>query len=208
MRIFDSAFRGGSVEVRDDRGREQILEVERWAAGASMEDRGLFVARCTGPTVDLGCGPGRLVRALQDSGVEALGVDSSAEAVRLARQRGLPVLQRDLFEPLPREGRWAHALLADGNVGIGGRPLRLLRRVWTMLATGGSLHVEVERPGIGVVQGWRQLRVDGQWGPRFPWALVGADAIAELAIHAGFHHADSVVRGERRVAVLTKAATS
>ena len=30
---------------------------------------------------------------------------------------------------MPGEGRWETALLADGNIGIGGHPARLLRRV-------------------------------------------------------------------------------
>ena len=36
--------------------------------------------------------------------------------------RGATVLQRDIFGPLPGEGRWGTALLFDGNVGIGGDP--------------------------------------------------------------------------------------
>ena len=33
------------------------------------------------------------------------------------------MLRRDLFAPLPGEGRWHHVLLADGNIGIGGDPV-------------------------------------------------------------------------------------
>jgi hypothetical protein len=115
------------------------------------------------------------------------------------------VLRRNVFDPLPREGQWDHALLADGNIGIGGRPSRLLRRAWSMLATGGSLHVELSEPGLGVVSGWRQLRVDGHLGPRFPWAAVSVDAIGELGARAGFEQTDSLANGGRHVAVLTKA---
>jgi hypothetical protein len=133
-----------------------------------------------------------------------MGVDSSAEAVRLARTDGLPVLQRSIFEPLPREGQWAHALLADGNIGIGGQPSRLLHRAWAILATGGRLHVELSAPGAGVVSGWRQLRVDGELGQRFPWAVVSIDAVADLAARAGFAQIGSLAQNGRHVAVLTK----
>jgi len=204
MRIFDAAFVGDSVAMRDHTGVEAPLEVARWSGEASEVDHMLFVDQCSGPTIDLGCGPGRLVRALLGRGVSAMGVDSSAEAVRLARTDGLPVLQRSIFEPLPREGQWAHALLADGNIGIGGRPSRLLHRAWGILATGGRLHVELSEPGAGVVSGWRQLRVDGQLGQRFPWAVVSIDAVAELAARAGFAQVGSLAKNGRHVAVLAK----
>ena len=205
MSPFDAAFMGSAVMMLDNDGSEESLEVDRWAAQASDDDHALILDHCSGPTIDLGCGPGRLVRALRERGLDSLGVDNSAEAVRLARSQGIPVLHRDVFTPMPREGRWAHALLADGNVGIGGRPFWLLRRVWAMLAVGGVLHVELNGPGIGVVHTWRQLRVDGHVGRRFAWAVVGVDAIADLAHRAGFIHSDSLVHGGRHVAMLTKA---
>ena len=71
--------------------------------------------RCSGcvqgPTIDLGCGPGRLVARLIERGVPALGVDQSATAVGLARRSGAPALRRDVFEPLPGTGRWQTVLL-------------------------------------------------------------------------------------------------
>ncbi|HKY58762.1 MAG TPA: class I SAM-dependent methyltransferase [Aeromicrobium sp.] len=204
MSNFDAAFMGSAVVMLDDTGAEEPLAVDRWASRASIDDRALIIDHCAGPTIDLGCGPGRLVQALRERGLDSLGVDNSTEAVRLARSRGIPVLHRDVFRPMPYEGRWAHALLADGNVGIGGRPFSLLRRVWAMLAAGGVLHVELDEPGTGVVHTWRQLRVDGEVGRRFAWALVGVDAIAQLAQRAGFAHTDSLVHGGRHVAMLTK----
>jgi SAM-dependent methyltransferase len=142
------------------------------------------VRRCTGPTIALGCGPGRLVAALVERGVPALGVDSSPLAARLAGRRGAAVLRRDVFANLPGEGRWQHALLADGNIGIGGDPAALLHRVRRLLASDGSALVELARqPGL-----WRgSARVVWSAGATgwFPWAVVGQDVIAELAEAAG-----------------------
>jgi len=136
--------------------------------------------------IDLGCGPGRLVVDLAARRVPALGVDSSPSAVALARMRGATVLQRDVFEPLPGEGRWATVLLFDGNVGIGGDPRRLLARCRQLLAAGGELLAEVEAPGTG----WRRLTAwferNGHRSESFAWAVVGADAVAGLARPAGF----------------------
>jgi hypothetical protein len=76
-------------------------------------------------------------------------------------------------------------VLLDGNVGIGGDAVRLLRRCATLLAPDGTVVVEVEPPG----QGWRtpcvRLERDGHETPWFRWAVVGADAIADVAQTAG-----------------------
>lgn len=135
--------------------------------------------------IDLGCGPGRLVASLASRRVPVLGVDSSPSAIALARMRGAMVLQRDLFGPLPGEGRWATALLFDGNVGIGGDPTRLLTRCRQLTAGGGQVVAEVQPPGTG----WRRLTAwferDGERSQSFAWAVVGADAISEVAGPAG-----------------------
>src|SRR5689334_9403404 len=47
-----------------------------------------MVNSCSGSTLDVGCGPGRLVSALARRGVAALGIDISGEAVAQAHGRG------------------------------------------------------------------------------------------------------------------------
>ena len=74
--------------------------------------------------LDLGCGPGRLVVELARQGRQAAGVDTSRVAVRLARKAGATALCRSIFDPVPGEGGWDSVLLADGNIGIGGDPVR------------------------------------------------------------------------------------
>ena len=173
-----------SVVLRTESGEALDLHPHRWHAPATDEERDLL-ATVDGPVIDLGCGPGRLVLHLASQGIPALGVDASPSAVALARRRDATVLQRDLFGPLPGEGRWATVLLFDGNVGIGGHPVRLLSRCRRL--TGGRGHViaEVQPPGTG----WRRLsarlELDGTRTHAFPWAVVGADAIANLARRAG-----------------------
>ena len=79
---------------------------------------------CVGPTIDVGCGPGRLTEALGGLGHLVLGIDVTPEAVGHPCTGARTALRRDVFAPLPGEGRWGTALLADGNVGIGGDPVR------------------------------------------------------------------------------------
>jgi SAM-dependent methyltransferase len=170
--------------LRTDAGEALHLDLARWHDPATDEEAELL-ATLAGPVIDLGCGPGRLVVSLASRRVPALGVDSSPAAVALARNRGATVLQRDLFGPLPGEGRWASVLLFDGNVGIGGDPVRLLTRCRYLAARDGRVMAEVQAPGVD----WRQVNVcferDGRRSESFAWAVVGADAIAGLAAQAG-----------------------
>lgn len=186
---FEAALAG-----RPDPGRHWLvlgdgvrlpLPVRRWHGPPEPALAGL-VHRCTGPTIDLGCGPGRLTAALAERGVVALGVDVSDAAVRLARGRGAAALRRDVLAPLPGEGRWAHALLVDGNIGIGGDPVRLLRRTAGLLRPGGTALVELAPPGVGLWRGRAYVTSgDGSRGSAFRWARVGVDAVETVAGAAG-----------------------
>jgi SAM-dependent methyltransferase len=166
-------------------GERISLPTDRWRATPDPGDE-LLLSSCEGPTLDIGCGPGRLTAALAERGVLALGTDVSAVAVRLTIAAGAPAIRRDVFDPQPGEGRWRHTLLADGNIGIGGDPLRLLGRVRELLCAGGSALVEVDAPGTGLRRGRVRLSTgatpSGRW---FDWAWLGADAVSAAAHSAG-----------------------
>lgn len=179
--VFDDLFSAGAGRfVRDD-GNIEHLAVHQWAGDTDDADRHLFIEQCGGPTLDIGCGPGRLVGELVNRRIPALGIDVSREAIRRARIRGALALRLDVFDDVPGTGHWNHALLADGNIGIGGDPVRLLTRVGDLLGPGGTVVVEVHPLGTGIVRDRRRLWVEGQMSPAFDWAVVGLDAIDEVA---------------------------
>ena len=188
------AFLAGEADgwqVRYADGRSTALPLASWAGAPRPGDAGL-VRRCTGPTLDLGCGPGRLTALLVGRGVPALGVDVAPYAVTLTRGRGGPALHRDLFQPLPGEGRWSHVLLADGNVGIGGDPAALLARCARLLARTGTVLCETDRPGTGLRR--TRTRLEPPTGPAsswFPWAHADSDALSAAAAEAGLERIGS-----------------
>jgi SAM-dependent methyltransferase len=179
---FDAALSGLATRLQLADGRTISLHPARWHRKPDRADRWLL-SRCQGATIDLGCGPGRLVRALIDRGLVALGVDSSAHAIEHCADRGAPVVRSDLFGALPDEGNWCHVLLVDGNIGIGGDPLVLLRRAVALLGAGGSVLIETAAPRAGLWHGGGRLcaGADADTGPWFPWATVGLDALPALA---------------------------
>lgn len=180
---FEPALRGEIAVLELGGGRRVPLHPGRWLADADHADE-LMLGNCRGPAIDVGCGPGRLVDALTRRGVPAIGVDISPVAVALARARGALALRRDVFGRVPGEGRWRHVLLADGNIGIGGDPVALLRRCRELLIpAGGSVLVEVDPPGIGLHTEPARVGPLGTW---FRWAWLGLDALGAVAADAGF----------------------
>lgn len=181
---FAHVFASEHCRVVSIEGRASRLPVEDWTRTADAADLALL-SYCAGPTVDLGCGPGRMTAALTARGLPSLGVDVVPGAVAEANARGGRAVCRDLFEPLPGEGWWATALLADGNLGIGGDPLALLARVRRLLVPGGRVVAEVHPPGTPSGPLLAELTCDCGGSSRFPWAIVSADAIGAIAAEAG-----------------------
>ncbi len=201
--LFDVALAtGGEIEVEDAEGQRAPLPVATWTARPSGADAGLL-DRCRGATLDIGCGPGRFVAALGERGVPALGIDVTPSAVSQTRARGGTALQRDVFGPLPGDGRWQTALLADGNIGIGGDPLRLLRRVSALLDPDGRALVELSGPGLGRGTFAVRLRTGQAYGPWFRWAEVGADDLAPLADQAALRVTERWQEDDRWFACLS-----
>jgi hypothetical protein len=95
------------------------------------------------------------------------------------------VLEASIFDRLPGTGRWNSALLLDGNIGIGGSPGALLRRLVGLLACGGTVLVELDPPGVGQLCGRVRLEDGDRASEWFAWAKVGVDAVDGPARAAG-----------------------
>jgi SAM-dependent methyltransferase len=199
--VFSGALRGQPCSVVGLGAEPQRLPVQTWCREADAVDLALLDL-CHGHTVDLGCGPGRLTAALHRRGVEVLGLELLPEVPVLARRAGAPLLLGDVFAPVPRTGAWRTVLLADGNVGIGGDAVRMLRRVRALLAGDGrllcELHPEAEAGPAGPVR-LEGLGVASSW---FPWALLGGAALPAAAGSAGLAVEDTWEHSGRAFAAL------
>jgi glycosyltransferase A (GT-A) superfamily protein (DUF2064 family) len=179
--IFDHLYAGSPVHSDAPGARVLPLEARRWSGRADDVDQ-LVVSRCRGPVLDLGCGPGRMVQALNEAGVPALGVDMSAMAVQEARSRGSLAIQSSLADRLPAEGRWGTVLLMDGNIGIDGDVAALLQRCRTLLMPGGSIIVEVDsRPTWHQTRRVRLTADQLGYSAELTWTRTGAAAVRRLA---------------------------
>ncbi|HEY1642252.1 MAG TPA: class I SAM-dependent methyltransferase [Streptosporangiaceae bacterium] len=202
--LYEQALAGTAVpEIEHADGTSSPLPVQRWLCPAPGDDS--VLARCTGPTLDVGAGPGRLTVALAERGIPALAIDVTPYAITLARASGALALQRDVFSYVPGTGRWSTVLLADGNIGIGGDPAALLRRVRDLVRPGGTVVAEAGPPGSQTRSEQVRLRAARGEGPWFPWAWVGADELAALAATAGMEATESWADSGRWFALLSRA---
>ena len=185
--VWPDAVLGGAQPARlKVVGSQEVipLPVRRWHGSLTVDER-LVINAARPPVLDIGCGPGRHATALDRLGRRSLGIDTSPAAIRAARRRGATAIQVSVFGPVPDPGRWATALLFDGNIGIGGDPIRLLERVRDLLNPTGTLLVEVEPPERGSRRFHAQVQHADQLSPGFPWACVGAGEIESIGESAG-----------------------
>ncbi|MFG1701753.1 methyltransferase domain-containing protein [Nonomuraea sp. M3C6] len=182
--LYADSLEGAEIDLEYEDGRRRPLEAMRWLEPIDGDEA--MLSRCTGPTLDVGSGPGRLTVALARRGVAALGIDVTPHAVRLTRQAGGLALCRDVFGPVPGSGRWTTALLADGNIGIGGDPAALLRRMRELVRPGGEVIAEVAPPGTPSTTERVRLRHGDVAAAWFRWADVSASDVSPLARETGF----------------------
>ena len=162
-----------------------VMDVARWNADADDADLTLLRS-VTGPVLDIGCGPGRMVRAAMDLGLVVLGVDVSSTAIQIATEAGLTVLERSVFDALPAEGQWQTALLVDGNIGIGGDVRAMLQRCRELLSPTGEIVIELhDDENLDNTHVGQLVDARGGESAFFPWAEIGLNPLTRIAHDLG-----------------------
>jgi hypothetical protein len=182
-----------SKSAKDSAGRREPRSVRR-RAGTQV----LFAA----PNPGLRLRPGEFHRFPTATRVSRAWGRHSRAAVELTRERGGTAIHADLFAPLPAEGCWEQILLADGNIGIGGDPVRTLGRAADLLAPGGMVIAEIDPPTATVCHELLRRETEHRVGQWLPWSRVNVAVLGRIAVAARFLVTNIVDIQARVIAVL------
>lgn len=174
---FEDRFRGSPEEIRTR------LETYLPDLRLFQEARGKLKA------LDLGCGRGEWLELLQAEGIDAVGVDSNSGQIEGAAERGLQIVQADVFTFLSEQKEGSYDLVSALHL-IEHLPLsdmiRLLNEAMRVLVPGGMLIIETPNPESVLVGAWK-FRLDPTHQNPLP-----PDLLATMAETIGF--ADISVR--------------
>ena len=109
-----------------------------------------------GRILDVGCGPGWLLRDLRDQGWDVYGVDFSPVAVEYARNRGLNVKCGDLLEAAYKD-EFFDAVLFNHSLEHVYDPISTMQEVRRILKPGGLVYIIIPNAGSF------EARVFGKW---------------------------------------------
>ena len=180
------------------RGAESMIRERHEAHAARLEG--------AGEVADLGCGRGEMLELLRDRGIEAIGVDSSAEMVAITREKGLRAEHDDMFAFLANRPEGSLGGIVCSHVLEHLWPadhVRFARLCAAALRPGGLLIVETPNPK-SLVAGAVNFSCDPtHLRPVFP------ETIAFILERAGFEHVEieylSPVPADRRAGPATGA---
>ena len=133
------------------------------------------------PALDLGCGTGRLLLPLLESGLDVDGADVSADMVALARAAAEHAHRSPLLAVQPAHeldpSRRYRTIYTVGTFGIGGdreRDREALVRAWRHLEPGGALLLNYELPYAGMdTRRWARWLPAGRADLPQPWPQTG-----------------------------------
>jgi SAM-dependent methyltransferase len=119
--------------------------------------RDIIPFRGEGRILDVGCGPGKVLRVLRDQGWDGYGVDFSPVAVEYARnEHGLNVTLGNLFEAAYKDA-FFDVVVFNHSLEHMYNPVETLREVYRILKPGGLRLINIPNAGSF------EARVFGKW---------------------------------------------
>ena len=172
------------------------------------------LAMASGRCLDIGCGAGRVLLALQREGLEAVGIDVSPLAVEVCRRRGARDVRclsiADLDESI---GQFDTIFMMGNNFGLFGSPSkarRLLKRFRRITSRGARIlgevldpyrtaepaHHEYHRRNRSRGRMGGQLRIRVRYRsystPWFDYLFVSPDEMREVVRDSGWKVVDTI----------------
>jgi 2-polyprenyl-3-methyl-5-hydroxy-6-metoxy-1,4-benzoquinol methylase len=155
-----------------------------------------IVKRSPQSVLDIGCGEGWLVRALDELGIDAIGVDAVSELIERAEREGGGTFAVVSYEEIAAGALNISVDVAVANFSLIGRDSveNLLPRVAAMLAPGGAFIVQTLHPMASCgphsyEDGWRTGSWDGfssDFTDPAPWYFRTTESWRRLLEDSGY----------------------
>ena len=185
--LYDRALGGERCWIRHDDGRMQRLPVRSWLGGQAGDEKfdRAVVGLCDGPTIDLGCGPGRLVAHLLSAGCRRWAWTSRPPPSHWPAVAAHPPCTAMCSNRCRAPADGTRCCWPTATSAWAATLWRVLQRAGELLRRGGRCVAEFDSVITGVEAGWVRLESSRTIGPWFRWASVGIDCAARLADDVG-----------------------
>lgn len=123
--------------IRSNRTFEEIFDLEMKEGGEMLN----FCREILKPghsVLEIGCGPGGILCAMQSAGMDVHGVEPSLKESEFARARGIPVESKMLEELEPKNGVYDLVILSR-SLNHFADPSGALEKIHSLLKPGGSV---------------------------------------------------------------------
>jgi SAM-dependent methyltransferase len=140
--------------------------------------------------LDIGCGFGMALESMyQVHGIRGVGLDMSARAVAICRQRGFEAHAVRIEDFAPPAGMKFHFIHSSHLIEHVGSPLEYLKKVYDLLEPGGiTVYITPN------ARTWESRLFGRHWGglhvPRH-WVLFNSASAIRAAKRAGFEHVET-----------------
>jgi SAM-dependent methyltransferase len=111
-----------------------------------------FFAQCR-RVLDVGCGEGQFIELLHAEGIDTAGVDLDARMVEVCREKGLDVVEADLFDYLPQhQGQFDGIFSSNVIEHLATQDaIRFVQTAFEALPPGGRLLIATPNPASPIV---------------------------------------------------------
>jgi 2-polyprenyl-3-methyl-5-hydroxy-6-metoxy-1,4-benzoquinol methylase len=194
----------GPFYVCDEMG-EHPLDLRFYFQHKPEEYETELLKHVSGRILDIGCGPGRIMKFLQEQGLDVLGFDMDSAVVQLCKERGIKNVFVESYDNMEHFGVFDTILLLNRTICTAGTPeavKSLLQKCHACCSHNGilifdSLEVKPElvRDTPRILQNTLRFKYDGRFEKPFLRLYCSSDIAEGLLKETGWFK-EKIVRKE------------
>ena len=132
-----------------------------------------------GRCLDIGCGAGRIMKFLQNEGVDICGIDVDRDCIRLCTQLGIKNVHIESWEYMDKFGSFDTILLLNRSIGMGGNVSGVksilskchecTSREGILIFDSHEIDSDFVKDGSGIFENKIRFKYNNKYSEAFPW---------------------------------------